>query len=276
MRERRGSLLGGTPEPGLARFAGAVLDDPAVFGGGADRATATRRRDAVAYGYLGVVEEYARPGSGERWRLLTVTMPGGVPRLVVDHRSALDRPGVPAPGATPVPFGDAAFDDAGFDDAGFDDAGFDDAGFDELYLVTADDPVAARRILTPAVRRLLVGAPVQRLELQRTVLALRSFDAAVPTADADDRLAGLAEAILRTAPCFVASGAWVGLPGAVVTAEDLPAGDDPLLPGRYGRLDTEPTDEELGHARSRRLTATLVALAALAVAVAAVLVLVLG
>jgi len=256
MRERRGSLLGGTPEPGLARFAGAVLDDPAVFGGGADRATATRRRDAVAYGYLGVVEEYARPGSGERWRLLTVTMPGGVPRLVVDHRSALDRPGVPAPGATAVPFGDAAFD--------------------ELYLVTADDPVAARRILTPAVRRLLVGAPVQRLELQRTVLALRSFDAAVPTADADDRLAGLAEAILRTAPCFVASGAWVGLPGAVVTAEDLPAGDDPLLPGRYGRLDTEPTDEELGHARSRRLTATLVALAALAVAVAAVLVLVLG
>jgi hypothetical protein len=255
MRERRDSLLGGAPEPGLARFAGAILDDPAVFGGGADRATATRRRDTVAYGYLGVVEEYARPGSGERWRLLTVTMPGGVPRLVVDHRSALHRPGVPAAGATAV--------------------AFDDAGFDEFYLVTADDPVAARRILTPAVRRLLVGTPIQRLELERTMLALRSFDFPAPAADADDRLAGLAEAILRTAPCFVASGAWVGLPGAVVTAEDLPAGDTPLLPGRYGRLDTEPTDEELGHARSRRLNAALVALAALVVAVAAVLVLVL-
>jgi hypothetical protein len=256
MRERRGSMLGGASEPGLARFAGAVLDDPAAFGGGADRATATRRRDTVAYGYLGVVEEYARPGSGERWRLLTVSMPGGVPRLVVDHRSALHRPGVPALAASSVPLEDPAFD--------------------ELYLVTADDPVAARRILTPAVRRLLVAGPIQRLELERTTLALRSFDVALPATDADDRLAGLAEAILRTAPCFIASGAWVGLPGAVVTAEDLPAGDTPLLPGRYGRLDTEPTDEELGHARSRRLTAALVAIAALVVAVAAVLVLLVG
>ena len=255
MRERRGTTPGGTPEPGLARVPGAVLEDPAAFGGGADRATATRRRDAVAYGYLGVVEEYTRPGSGERWQLLTVTLPGGVPRLVVDHRSALHRPGVPAAGATSVTF--------------------DDAAFDELYLVTADDPVAARRILAAEVRRLLVGTPIQRLELERTVLALRSFDFAVPGAGTDDLLAGLAEAVLRTAPCFVASGAWVGLPGAAVTADDLPAGDTPLLPGRYGRLDTEPTDEELGHARSRRLTAALVALAALVVAVAAVLVLVL-
>ena len=236
--------------PALARFAGPAINDPAVFGGGSAEAISVRRRDTVAYGYLAVVEEYASPDGSLCWRVLTVSLPGRVPTVVVDHRSALGRPGVTP--AVIVPTGDAAFDAA--------------------YTVLVDDPEIAMRVLAPRVREGLLAMPVQRFELGRSSLRLRSFDAAELPADLDGQLAFSAGTILSGAPSFVVAGAWFGSPGASIPVSVLPTDPTPLLPGLNGTTDNEPTPEELERAAVERRWVLFVALAALVVAAAAVVV----
>jgi len=250
VRGHRDGQPAGQVQFGLARFAGSVLTEPDAYCGGAASATVVRRRDTVAYGYLGVVDEYARPEAGVHWRVLTLTLPGRVPHLTVDHVSALGRPGVVAPGSSGV--------------------GTADSAFDALYVVSADDAAVVARVLTPAVRQLLVGLPVQRFALDERQLMLRTFDAAAFTPDVDDRLAGLAGSILGSAPSFVSTTSWSGAPAP----GGVPAGAAPLLPGVYGK-DEPPEPDDAGLSRSGLVTAGLVVLAAALVLVAAIVVLVL-
>jgi hypothetical protein len=247
MRGSRDSGIERTVRPGLARFTGSVLTDPAAFAGGADRATIARRRDTVAYGYLSVVDEYVQPDTGARWRVLTTTLSGRVPHLIVDHRSALGRPGIAPPGSLGVPTNDPQFDAA--------------------YIVHAESPAIVARVLSPAVRKLLLDLPIQRFALVDKAVSLRTFDASTFSDGVDDRLAALAGSILASTPSFVSTGLW---PDAAAPSGEW---DTPLPPGRYGK--DELTDDDLEREGSGWVTTTLFVLAGIFVAVAAVVVLVL-
>jgi hypothetical protein len=195
----------------LARFTDTTLHDPEAFGGGSDSAHVRTRVAAVAYGYLGVLEEYEQPHLGTTWCTLTLTLPGLAPYVVADHRSVLGRPGVPAAG-TPVATGDAVFD--------------------ATYAVVSDNPASAAHVLTAPVRQLLVSNPLQRLALSGGSMILRTFDGVDATDTVVGWLSELVEAILSSTPSFVTprSGHQIGQQGR------------PLPPGLNGP--DEPESEE--------------------------------
>lgn len=243
MRADRSPEMSGPPA--LARFEGEIAD-PNAHGGGVLLARAIARRDTVAYGYPAVVEEFCSVDGTQTWRVLSVLLPGRVPHLVVDHRSAVGRPDVPG-GPVPVS-GDPAFDGE---------------------YVARGDVAVLRRILTPAVRQLLVETPVQRFALRGRTMLLRSFDAGTLHPDGDNRLRRLAGTVLGSAPSFIADRSWSGGPGESVPLEALPPDGEPLLPGMNG------ADEESGPEpddRRARLLAILTLAALGVVAVVAVVV----
>ena len=194
----------------LARFTDVTVSDPDTFGGGHTSGHVRYRVATVAYGYLTVVEEYENLDEDTTWCLLTVSLPGLAPYLVVDHRSAVGRPGVPAePVARST--GDAVFDD--------------------VYTVGADDPADVTRILSADVRQLLVDRPVQRVLISGGVMVLRTFDGADASDAVINELTDTVAGLLSSTPSFVTprSGRDVGLRGK------------PLAPGLHGEA-TEPID----------------------------------
>jgi hypothetical protein len=205
----------------LARFTDVTISDPSAFGGGSARGHVRTRVSTVAYGYLGVVEEYEDPDHGINWCLLTLSLPGLAPHLVIEHRKVFGLPGVPA--------GPLA-------------AGTGDVAFDSEYGVIADDPAVVARILTPQLRALLVERPIQRLALVGAAMLLRTFDGPTVGDEVIDQLNGMVEGILSSTPSFVTprSGRDVGLhgrplaPGLQGVAE--PAENEPPKPGRAGRF----------------------------------------
>jgi hypothetical protein len=216
----------------LARFTDVTITNPATFGGGSARGHVRTRVSTVAYGYLGVVEEYEIPDHNTIWCLLTVSLPGLVPNLAVDHRSAFGLPGVPA---------GEVFWRTG------------DGDFDATYAVVADDESVIRNVLTPALCQLLVTNPVQRLVLSGSALILRTFDDAPASEPVVEWLSSVVEGILTSTPSFVTprSGRDVGLrgrplaPGLHAPAE--PVESEPAKPERtrlVDRLGTRPRHRE--------------------------------
>jgi hypothetical protein len=203
----------------LARFTDVTITDPATFGGGSARGHVRTRVSTVAYGYLGVVEEYEIPDHDTIWCLLTMSLPGLVPNLAIDHRSAFGLPGVPA--------GEVLWRTG-------------DPDFDAMYAVCADDELAIGGILTPALRGLLVANPVQRLVLSGSAMILRTFDDAAASDAVVYWLNRVVEGILSSTPSFVTprSGRDIGVrgrplaPGLHAAAE--PAEDEPKKPERTG------------------------------------------
>jgi hypothetical protein len=188
----------------LAR-AGGVLTDPTSFGGGADRAEVTSRVQTVAYGYLAVMEGYRHPERATVWSTLTVTLPCQVPTIVVDHRSALGRPGVAPGGGWSMPVGERRFD--------------------EEYVVTAADSTTVGPLFTGRLCELLVEHTVQRLSFDRRRLLLRTFDGREPTAPVLERLSALAGDVLAVTPAFVVR---------VMGASEPSGPPTPFPPGLYG------------------------------------------
>jgi hypothetical protein len=207
-RARTGRRQAASQIERLARFSGATLTDPTVFGGGADVAAVGVRAETVAYGYLAVVEGYTHPASGAHWCTLSVTLPNAVPFLAVDHRSALAQHA--------VPISDAVFD--GYTAS----TGF--ADFDAEFVVTAQDPLTAGRLLTPELRAVLLQRPAQRLMYSGARLLVRSFDGAEVTAEVTDWLVGVAGAVLAATPAFVSR----------VLTPDTGPGGRPFPRGLYG------------------------------------------
>jgi hypothetical protein len=193
--------------PALARFVDTVVSDPALFGGGALTARVVRRRDTVTYGYLAVAEEYVSEDALDPWCTLTVTLPGRVPFLVIDNRTATNRPGSPMPAAHRRLL--------------------DDPPFDANYVVGAADPEDVARILGPQARSVLIREPVQRLLLCDSQLQLRSFDAVTLDKAVIARLDGVAARFLSSTPSFVT------VAGAVASPVPRHPGD-PLPQGFYG------------------------------------------
>lgn len=194
----------------LSRSSSAAVNDPITFGAGAMSAAPTNRRETVAYGYLGVAEEYVSLDSGSAWSVLSVTLPGWLPYLVVDHRTAMGRPGVPAVAGNQMPTGDPSFD--------------------ETFVVVSADQAVLTRVLTPEVRALLAHFPLQRVSLSGRTMLLRTFDDNRLT---DTVLQGLdlaASELLSTAPSFLMERR----PAQGELLEMLPKGSDPLPQGFYG------------------------------------------
>jgi hypothetical protein len=187
----------------LARFTDVTVSDPDTFGGGFASGHVRYRVATVAYGYLAVVEEYENVDEGATWCLLTVSLPGLAPYLVIDHRSAAGRPGVPA---EPL------------------ERRTGDAVFDDVYVVGADEPADVARVLGAEVRQLLVDRPVQRLLISGGVMVLRTFDGADAGDAVISELTDVVAGVLSSTPSFVTprSGRDVGLRGK------------PLAPGLHG------------------------------------------
>ncbi|MCU1658719.1 MAG: hypothetical protein JWO57_3375 [Pseudonocardiales bacterium] len=204
----RASRHGGRDAAGhvehLARFSGAPLTDPVAFGGGADLAMVGLRAQTVAYGYLGVVEEYEHPTTGAQWCTLTVSLPNTVAFLALDHRSALGQRAVPVPGDYLSP------------------TGF--ADLDATYVVTADVPDTVVRLLGPELREVVLRSPVQRLMFAGSRLLLRSFDGPGATPEVTEWLDALASEVLAATPAFVSR---------VMSPDAGPVGL-PFPPGLYG------------------------------------------
>jgi hypothetical protein len=194
----------------LSRSSVAVVREPLTFGGGSVTASVTNRRETVAYGYLGVVEEFKSGETTGTWSVLNVTLPGWVPYLVLDHRKAIGRPGVPAAGGQQVRTGDAVFDGH--------------------FVSISAEPAVVQRILTPAVRTLLVQFPLQRISLSGRTLLLRTFDENPLSATVVQGLNLAATEILSTAPSFVMGKR----PALGQVAASLPTGPEPVPQGFYG------------------------------------------
>jgi hypothetical protein len=195
--------------PALARFVDTENTDPTAFGGGAWSARVRRRLDTVTYGYLAVAEEYVSADTGGSWCTLTVTLPGRVPRLVVDNRSATGRVGVPMQ----MPHR----------------ADLDDPPFDATYVVGAGEPETAARVLTPAAREVLLRAPVQRLMLHDTQLLLRTFDGVAFNQQIIEALDGVAARFLASTPSFVTASR-----APARSSGGRPDAGEPLPEGFYG------------------------------------------
>ena len=194
----------------LSRSSVSVVNEPLTFGGGSVTASVTNRRETVAYGYLGVVEEFQSGETGTAWSVLTVTLPGWVPYLVLDHRKAIGRPGAPAIGGQQVRIGDPVFDGH--------------------FVAVCAEPSVVQRILTPAVRTLLVQFPLQRISLSGRTLLLRTFDENPLSPTVVQGLDLAATEILSTAPSFVMDKR----PALGQVAASLPTSPDPLPEGFYG------------------------------------------
>lgn len=209
-RQRRAALAADPGVHALARFVDVTLTDPTIFGGGAHAARVRRRRDTVTYGYLAVAEEYVGT-DGHTWCTLTVTLPGRVPFLVADSRAAIGQPHVPmgAPHQGIV----------------------DDPAFDSTYLLGAEEPWVIGRVLgPPAVQKVLLDNPIQRLMLRESAVLLRTFDGMGLDDPMIALLAGQAERFLSTAPAFVTSV-------RAAAGNSTPPADGsalPLPPGFYG------------------------------------------
>jgi hypothetical protein len=198
--------------PALARFTDTEITDAKTFGGGAWSARVRRRRDTVTYGYLAVAEEHFSADSGSGWCTLTVTLPGRVPFLVVDNRASTGRPGVPLDAPHRV--------------------SLDDPPFDATYLVGAAEPDRVERVLSPAVREVLLRAPVQRMMLHDSQVLLRTLDGVSLDDAAIEWLDSLAARILSSTPSFVTSARQPAPPTGAGFALD--SGDAPLPEGLYG------------------------------------------
>jgi hypothetical protein len=201
---RRAAAAADPGVPALARFDTEIRDAP-IFGGGALAAQVRRRMDTVAYGYLAVAEEYVDAGTGASWCTLTVSLPGRVPFLVADHWQALGQPGVPLEAPLRPRLHDPSFDSA--------------------YVIGAEEPGVAERVLTPLTRQVLLREPLQRLAMRGSVLLLRTFDGARLDEQQIAALGGVAARFLSSTPSFVQSSMAVSGP--------LRAGD-PLPEGLYG------------------------------------------
>lgn len=188
----------------MSRFNGAIVDHPAMFGGGHSAARVGLRMRTVAWGYPAVIEELeartpdgshtatstARPArqaarDGQpalRWCTLLVTLPNVVPTLVVDHRWAEGRPDVP---------GAAESAETG------------DLEFDVDYLVSAKDAAVIGTMLTVEVRTALLQRPLQRMAFSGATLMLRTFDG-VPASPAIVKLLrSLGAEVLSATPACV-------------------------------------------------------------------------
>jgi len=194
----------------LSRSSSASVTDPLTFGAGAMTASPTNRRETVAYGYLGVAEEYVGLDTGACWSVLSVTLPGWLPYLVIDHRSVLGRPGVPPAAGSQVPTGDEAFD--------------------ENFVVVTSEPAVVSRVLTSEVRGLLAHFPLQRVSLSGRTMLLRTFDDNKLTDTVMQGLELAASELLSTAPAFVMEKR----PKIGELVASLPSGAEPLMRGFYG------------------------------------------
>jgi len=173
------------PEPALARFADVETTDPAVFGGGAVAARTRRRRDCVVYGYPAAVEEFRDASSGASWCTLSVSLPGRVPFLVVDHWQAVGQPGVPHDAPLRPRLGDPTFDSA--------------------YVIGVRESDVPARVLGPGARAVLLESPVQRLVLQGSIVMVRTFDGAELDDAAVTWLGAVVARFLASTPSFVQS-----------------------------------------------------------------------
>lgn len=208
--QRRAAAAAAADDGRLSRSSSAAVNDPLTFGAGAMTAAPTNRRETVAYGYLGVAEEYTSLDSGASWSVLSVTLPGWLPYLVVDHRTVLGMPGIPAVAGKQLATGDRAFDEA--------------------FVVVSAEPEVVSRVLTAEVRALLAHFPLQRISLSGRTMLLRTFDDNKLT---DTVLQGLdlaASEVLATAPSFVMEKR----PALGQLVESLPKTADPLPRGFYG------------------------------------------
>jgi hypothetical protein len=188
----------------LARFSAAPLTDPVAFGGGSEAAVVNLRAQTVAYGYLGVVEQYAHPTTGIAWCTLSVTLPNEVPFLALDHRTAFGQWGVPVAG--------------GFCDI------VGDADFDAAYITTADNELVIDQLVTAELRNVLICWSVQRLMFSGARLLIRTFDGFTITPDVTEWLDAVAAAVLAATPGFVTR---------VMSPDAGPVGR-PFPPGLYG------------------------------------------
>lgn len=201
-RARRATKRADPGVPALARFTNLETDDPAIFGGGAHRARTRRRRDCVVYGYPAAVEEYADPDGDASWCTLTVSLPGRVPFLVVDHWQAVGQPGVPHEAPLRPRLGDPSFDSA--------------------YVLGVREADVAERVLVPAARAVLLGRPVQRLVLQGSALIVRTFDGARLEDAVLAGLGGMVAQFLSSTPSFVQSA--MAVSGGLRPGAPLPEG----------------------------------------------------
>lgn len=195
----------------LARFVDTENTDPRTFGGGAWSARVRRRRDTVTYGYLAVAEEYVSADTGGSWCTLTVTLPGRVPLLVIDHRAATGRVDVPME----MPHR----------------AVLDDPPFDATYVIGAGEAETVTQVLTPATREVLLRAPVQRLMLRDSYLLLRTFDGVTFSDEVIGALDGIAARFLAATPSFVTAAR---APARSSSAGGQPDAGEPLPEGFYG------------------------------------------
>lgn len=171
----------------LARFNGATVDHPVLFGGGHAVAAVDLRSPTTAFGYPAVVEEYeavdpvTEGRSGVCWTILQVSLPNVVPALVVDHRAAEGRPNVP---------GGAFVRETGDDE------------FDLDYIASADDPQNVTALLTAEVRSALVQQPVQRIAFAGATLLIRTVDGVHATPEVIRLMCSLAGQVLAHTPAF--------------------------------------------------------------------------
>ena len=180
----------------LARFSGAAITHPALFGGGHPEAHIGFREQTIAYGYAAVLEEFEATG-GARWCTLSVSLPNNVPGLVVDHTAVLGSFDVPPKKGVTVSTGDLEFD--------------------HTYLATAEDEDAASYLLTRELREVLLRRPVQRLSFVGPRMLIRVFDGADIDNDLVDWLHDTAAEVLKATPAFVSRlhGSWTTFPPGI-------------------------------------------------------------
>jgi hypothetical protein len=185
-----------------------TITDPLLFGGGARAVEVRDRRDAVAYGYLAVAEEFVPVDGGAGWCTLTVNLPGRVPFLSVD------RVGTVGP-------------------AGTTRVGLSDPEFEAVYQVHAPDSETVALILSDLVRAVLLGSSlVQRLMLREAQLLLRAPDGSALSAETVAELERVAREFLSAVPSFVTHD---------LTGRPLAMNAAPLPPGLYGPEEADET-----------------------------------
>ena len=141
----------------LARFTDVTIPTRRPSAAARPADTSALRVATVAYGYLGVVEEYENPDHGTVMVPADVSLPGLAPNLVVDHRTAFGLPGVPA--------GDV-------------DRGTGDGDFEPSYGVAAETRSrSSTRSSTAELARPLVAQPgPAAAALRDATMLLRTFD----------------------------------------------------------------------------------------------------
>ncbi|MDT4894258.1 MAG: hypothetical protein QOE97_3293 [Pseudonocardiales bacterium] len=193
----RGRAYAGGQGQRLARFNGAAITHPALFGGGYRSALVGNREQTVAYGYAAVLEEFEAPGVGARWYTLSVSLPNPLPQLVIDHQCVAGAPDVPPASGVRVVTGMAEFD--------------------ATYALTAADAEVADRLVTRELRAVLLRRPVQRVSFAGARLMLRSFDGPGGSPELAESLHVLAAETLAATPGFASRlrNAWLPFPPGI-------------------------------------------------------------